>query len=58
MKKKESLDEKIMDKRIIEKKLRTEEITKEQLKEYLDKLPDVSDNAEEFVIELENEKEQ
>ena len=58
MKKKESLDEKIMDKRIIEKKLRTEEITKEQLKEYLDKLPDVSDNAEEFVVELENEKEQ
>lgn len=57
MKKKDLLDDKIMDKRIIEKRLRTEEITKEQLKGYLDKLPDVSDNAEEFVIELENEKE-
>ena len=56
MKKKKLLDNKIIDKRIIEKKLRTNEITEEQLKEYLDKLPDVSDNAEEFVIELEKEK--
>ncbi len=56
MKKKEPLDDKIIDKRVIEKKLRTGDITEEQLNEYLDKLPDVSDNAEEFVIELENEK--
>jgi len=55
VKKKEPLDDKIIDKRVIEKKLRTGDITEEQLNEYLDKLPDVSDNAEEFVIELENE---
>jgi len=51
------LHDKTMDKRIIENKLRTGEITKEQMKKYLEELPDASDNAEEIFIEIERKRE-
>lgn len=51
------LYDKTMDKRIIENKLRTGEITKEQMKKYLEELPDASDNAEEIFIEIERKRE-
>ena len=51
------LHDKTMDKRIIENKLRTGEITKEQMKKYLEELPDASDNVEEIFIEIERKRE-
>jgi hypothetical protein len=40
------------DKRIIDKMLREKVLTADDLKGYIDSITDVSDNAEEFVIEL------
>jgi len=40
-----------MDKRIIEKKMKKGEMTEKELKAYLKKLPDVSDQAEEATLE-------
>jgi hypothetical protein len=40
------------DKRIIEKMLREKTLAVGDLKHYIDSIPDVSDNAEEFVVEL------
>jgi uncharacterized protein (DUF927 family) len=40
-----------MDKRIIEKKLKKGEMTEKELKAYLKKLPDLSNQAEEETIE-------
>jgi len=40
------------DKRIIEKMLREKNITPGELQAYIDDIPDVSDNAEEFTVEL------
>ena len=51
------LHDKTMDKRIIDNKLRTGEITKEQMKKYLEELPDASDNMEEIFIEIERKRE-
>ncbi len=51
------LHDKTMDKRIIDNKLRTGEITKEQMKKYLEELPDASDNVEEIFIEIERKSE-
>jgi len=51
------LYDKTMDRRIIENKLRTGEITKEQMKKYLEELPDASDNVEEIFIEIERKSE-
>lgn len=51
------LHDKTMDKRIIENKLRKGEITKEQMKKYLEELPDASDNVEEIFIEIERKSE-
>jgi len=42
-----------LDKRIIEKKLIEGKITEENLEEYLARLPDVSDNAEEIIVDME-----
>jgi hypothetical protein len=44
------------DKRIITKRLLTGEITEDHLKEYLNSLPDVSANAEEISVTLEEKK--
>ncbi len=56
MGKKIFLYDKAMDKRGIDNKLRTGEITKEQMKKYLEELPDTSDNVEEIVIEIERKR--
>ncbi len=40
------------DKRIIEKMLRERTLAADDLKGYIDSIPDASDNAEEFVVEL------
>jgi hypothetical protein len=40
------------DKRIIEKMLREKALAEDDLKHYVDSIPDVSDNAEEFAVEL------
>lgn len=53
MNKKNISNGKIPDKRIIEQKLRRGEISEAELKKYLDELVDVSDNAEEYVIQTE-----
>jgi hypothetical protein len=42
-----------MDRRIIERKLLRGQISEKELKKYLSKLPDISDNAEEVLIEME-----
>ena len=42
-----------MDKRIIEKKILSGEIAEKDLGKYLGELPDVSDNAEEIIIDME-----
>ena len=42
-----------IDKRIIEKKLSKERISEKNLEGYLAQLPDVSDNAEEIIIDIE-----
>ena len=43
------------DKRIIEKELLSGEITEKDLEEYFSGLPDASDNAEEIIIDMEEE---
>jgi hypothetical protein len=40
------------DKRIIEKMLREKSIALDELQSYIDNIPDASDNAEEFTVEL------
>ncbi|GAJ02817.1 unnamed protein product [marine sediment metagenome] len=42
-----------LDKRIIEKKLFKGNISEKDLEDYFAQLPDVSDNAEEIIIDLE-----
>lgn len=42
-----------MDRRIIERKLMNGRMSEKELKKYLSKLPDVSGNAEEVLIEME-----
>lgn len=42
-----------MDRRIIERNLLGGRMSEKELKKYLSKLPDVSDNAEEVIIEME-----
>ncbi len=42
-----------MDRRIIERKLLGGRLSEKELKKYLSKLPDVSDNAEEIIVEME-----
>ncbi len=42
-----------MDRRIIERKLMNGRMSEKELKKYLSKLPDVSENAEEVLIEME-----
>jgi hypothetical protein len=54
--KKIMLDEKIMDKRIIEKMIQTGKITEEAIKTYLERLPDVSENAEEIIVDMERKR--
>jgi hypothetical protein len=51
--KKDIFNDRIPDKRIIEEKVRRGEISEADLKKYLDKLADVSDNAEEYIIQTE-----
>lgn len=41
-----------VDRRIVDKMLIRKEISPEELKEYTDTLPDVSDNAEEMTVEI------
>lgn len=43
-----------MDKRFLERDLLRGQMTREQLAKYLEPLPDVSGNAEEMVIEMED----
>ncbi len=45
-----------LDKRMIEKKLTKGDIAENDLEKYLAGLPDVSDNAEEVIIEMETEE--
>ncbi|MBN2515127.1 MAG: hypothetical protein JXC33_03735 [Deltaproteobacteria bacterium] len=52
MEKKIILDEKTMDKRIIEKMIQAGNITEEEIKTYLESLPDLSENAEEIIVEM------
>jgi len=56
MNKKKQLEQAIFegdtDKRIIEKMLREKILAVDDLKGYIDNITDVSDNAEEFVVEL------
>ena len=40
------------DRRFIDKKILFGDITKDNLKDYLDQLPDLSDNAEEITITI------
>jgi len=46
-----------LDKRIIGKTLLKGKISEKDLEEYLAQLPDVSDNAEEIIIDIEETKE-
>ena len=45
-----------LDKRIIEKKLSKRTVSEKDLEGYLAQLPDVSDNAEEIIIDIEETK--
>lgn len=54
--KKIMLDDKTMDKRIIEKMIQTGKITEEAIKTYLERLPDVSENAEEIIVDMERKR--
>ena len=42
-----------LDKRIIEKKILSGKLAEKDLEKYLAELPDVSDNAEEIIIDIE-----
>jgi len=50
------LDDKTMDKRIIEQMIQTGKITAEEIKTYLESLPDVSENAEEIIVDMERKR--
>lgn len=54
--KKIMLDDKTMDKRIIEQMIQTGKITAEEIKTYLESLPDVSENAEEIIVDMERKR--
>jgi len=43
------------DRRSLDKMLIRKQISPEELKEYTDKLPDVSENAEEIIVEISDE---
>jgi len=45
-----------MDKRIIEQMIQTGKITAEEINTYLEKLPDVSENAEEIIVDMERKR--
>lgn len=45
-----------IDKRIIEKMIQTGTITEEEIKTYLESLPDVSENAEEIIVDMERKR--
>jgi hypothetical protein len=45
-----------MDKRILQKKILSGEMSEQNLKEYLESLPDLSDAAEEMTVDLEHRK--
>ena len=51
MKKKQVMNKGEMDKRIIDKKLLCGEMSEKDLENYLKDLPDLSDNAEEIIID-------
>jgi hypothetical protein len=50
------LDNKTMDKRIIEQMIQTGKITAEEIHTYLESLPDVSENAEEIIVDMERKR--
>jgi membrane peptidoglycan carboxypeptidase len=50
------LDNKTMDKRVIEQMIQTGKITAEEMNTYLESLPDVSENAEEIIVDMERKR--
>jgi hypothetical protein len=46
------MHDKIMDKRVVERLLHTGSITEDQVHKYRENLPDVSEDAEELIIEI------
>ena len=54
--KKIMMDDKTMDKRIIEQMIQTGKITAEEIKTHLESLPDVSENAEEIIVDMERKR--
>lgn len=56
VKKKVILDDKTMDKRIIERMIQTGTITAEEIQKYLEDLPDMSENAEEIIVDMERKR--
>ena len=46
------MHDKSMDKRVVERLLHAGSITEDQVNEYRENLPDVSENAEELIIEI------
>ena len=50
------LDDKTMDKRIIEQMIQTGKITAEEINTYRESLPDVSENAEEIIVDMERKR--
>lgn len=47
-----------VDRRILDKMLIRKEITPEELKQYTDSLPDLSENMEEIVVEITEDSEE
>lgn len=47
-----------VDRRILDKMLIQKEITPEELKQYTDSLPDLSENMEEIVVEITEDSEE
>ncbi|OPY90168.1 MAG: hypothetical protein A4E72_00788 [Syntrophus sp. PtaU1.Bin208] len=47
-----------IDRRILDKMLIRKEIAPEELKQYTDSIPDVSDNMEEIVVEITEDSEE
>lgn len=45
-----------MDKRIIERMIQTGTITAEEIQKYLEDLPDMSENAEEIIVDMERKR--
>ncbi|MBE9546048.1 MAG: hypothetical protein IMF10_00965 [Proteobacteria bacterium] len=56
MGKKKAVYDVTLDKRIIEKKILSGKIAEKDLEKYLAGLPDVADNAEEVITEMETEE--